>query len=397
MDELERRAMLDAALPMLSSYAWGESVSLGAQSASLGLGADESVFSSFLRARHALGEAPALRDIVQAIERQPSGRARIERARTRGSIRGHLDVPRYVKDRTRFRAIGRPRTYPVLRISVQFSTPENQLALESMRSLSAALTRAPFAQRTAERIAIRDALSSLHRILRRLPWSDLATGVNQARLHAQVTDRLRKRRTSNPVAYADLLAWSGRAILSAVGAPERVKSLQEGLLAFPIGDFFWDRVFEVWALSELLKALEDLPMERSMLRPLAELTKGPIARFERSGRPVEVFYQNSKPLPSGRWQRPTGALRGIPDVLLSSPGHPPHLIDFKFRPELCSAALGGDLQASRLCGEFLRRSSPPPLHQHADLPRRSVRRESPRHGVRRQDEPDHSLSGRGRG
>jgi hypothetical protein len=108
-----------------------------------------------------------------------------------------------------------------------------------------------------------------------------------------------------------------------------------GLLAFPGGDAFWDKVFEVWCLLFVASTLDSLGWHR---------TEGPAALHQRTGviysytspdgHDLKVRFQRKDPLPEGRWRyRDGGSLRGVPDVTIGADRTNPFplLIDAKNR------------------------------------------------------------------
>ena len=328
-----RRQLLREVLPLVATDMHDAAVPLTARRVGVGSEArsDMNRFLSTVRARHALGCALRLHDVLPRVERAASSESRSTRTVNRGSIRGRVDIPAYVRDRRRH--AGPNREFPVIVTQNFPETPENRLATWLMSSLRQALRGAPLPPASAEWETARRARVWLSARLAREPWCDVSPSRRILRLRLEAEHRIRRRRTGNQQGYRALT----RVVDDWILAPEslggdRIESLMDGLLAFPVADSFWERVFEIWCLWQAGQALERLDFTASEpARPLAS-GSGEIFRYARDGLAASVWFQRQKPLgPPGWSYRDGGPLRGIPDVVVSAPGRPPFVIDAKLR------------------------------------------------------------------
>jgi hypothetical protein len=154
-------------------------------------------------------------------------------------------------------------------------------------------------------------------------------------LQRESLQRIRKRQTGNDFAYAALVEWSQewQADVSKLGAEGREKILN-GLLAFPVGEFFWEKVFEVWCLREVVMSLERCGAKIVIgPEPLHRRSAGPIYRLRLKEKEIEVWFQRQLPMGTARWQYASSEkqLRGIPDIVISDGINVPLVVDAKFR------------------------------------------------------------------
>jgi hypothetical protein len=154
-------------------------------------------------------------------------------------------------------------------------------------------------------------------------------------LKLETEQRLRKRQTGNEKAYAALTSWIDRWRLSPSSlAPRTADQIVEGLLAFPLGDFFWEKVFEVWCLQEVLLSLERIGCTLKVgPLPLYRRSSGPIAEFASNSHAVLTWFQRQLPIGSPRWRYESSGkgLRGMPDIVVSNPDRGSLIIDAKYR------------------------------------------------------------------
>ncbi len=337
LSEFLPRAFILEALDLLASYLFSREVELGR----IGLGArdegDEETrtFLRELEARHALASAMRFRELLPPIERRASSTSQLFRDESKGVIRGRLDLPRYLGRRSRQR-FG-PRTYPVIVTESAADTPENGLVTSALRGLARQLAGSALARsESAEGEATTEAYGWVRSRLRRLPWAAVTRYAPLSRLERESAQRIRKRQTGNDTAYGAVIEWLAEWLVDVarIGAAGRSR-IVDGLLAFPVGDFFWNKVFEVWCLREVGQALARVGCTlESGPRPLHERGKGPIYTFQRDALPIEVWFQRQEPLGNARWRYVAGStLVGVPDVVLSAHGSPPFLVDAKRRPE----------------------------------------------------------------
>ena len=322
-------------LGLLASYSWQSTVVLeptefGRSEVDLSL----PEFIHEFRLRHAIATAQSLDPIVKDIEAGLSHIAGLERAESRGTIRGRLDTPRYIARRATLRSM--PRRYPIVRSMMSYDTPENVLTRITLEDVRAAMRDNPFSVHSAEGVAATARLRWASDRLWHRPWDEIPTYGHRDRLYNEVDARIRRRQTGNDDAYRRLLVWLDQweLDLERLGEDAR-EAVIAGFLAFPAGDAFWDKVFEVWCLLFAASTLDELGWTR---------TKGPAALHQGvgtiyaymspGGDEVNVRFQRKNPLPAGRWSyRGGSALRGIPDVTIATEKSNalPLLIDAKNR------------------------------------------------------------------
>ncbi len=327
--------LLRETLGLLASYSWHATVTLGPTelgSSNLDLSLPE--FFREFRLRHALATAEGLRPILDAIEVSASHMTGIERVDTRGTLSGRLDTPRYLARRATLRSL--PRPYPVVRSIWAHNTPENILARQGLELVRIAMRDNPFPLKSAESAATERQHGWVVNRSRQRPWADIQPVGLIQRLYNEVGTRIRRRQTGNEPAYAQLLRWFDQwAIdLHRLGDDDRNEIIR-GVLAFPTGPAFWDKVFEVWTLTLISAAAERTGWSRVQGPAALHRPDGQIYRYmTQIGREVVVWFQRSEPLPTGRWTyRDGGPLRGIPDITLAADtaGSSHLLIDAKNR------------------------------------------------------------------
>jgi hypothetical protein len=331
----EQRLLLKETLGLLASYAWNrktalEAMPVGEQSYDDGTTVD---FLREFRIRHAIAAARGLPNIIAQVELSPSHQSGLVRSESRGTIRGRLDVPRHIARRASLRSL--PRRYPIVQSKWTYETPENELARLALDEVQAAMRDNPFRRHTAESQTAAETYAWATSRVRHRPWYELVGHGYRERLYSEVEIRLRRRQTGNDQAYQRLLDWFEEWVLDVnrLGA-EQLDNLINGLLAFPAGSFFWDKVFEIWCLMMVAEATHSLGWDcLEGPRPLHE-RKFPNYTFETPrGRKIAIRFQKQVPLQNSRWRyRDAGPLRGIPDITLDAAGEVfPMLIDAKYR------------------------------------------------------------------
>ena len=132
-------------------------------------------------------------------------------------------------------------------------------------------------------------------------------------------NRIQRRQTGNDDAYLDLcnLVREWRVF------PDTKDSWQDetinGLVAFPTGDFFLERVFEIWLIQQVAGALELLGADRVAGPQSLQLrSEKPIYQYQFGGQNIDIWFQRSLPKESATWRyQHTGQfLSGIPDLML---------------------------------------------------------------------------------
>jgi hypothetical protein len=169
-----------------------------------------------------------------------------------------------------------------------------------------------------------------------------------------VHTRIRRRQTSNDQSYQTLLDWYAEWSLDLRRLGERgLDGLLDGILSLPSGESFWNRAFEIWCLDLTMAAVRALGWaEVSPPRALHRIGHE-VARFRHpSGSSIDVRFQTTKPLPTGRWRYRDGkALGGVPDVSLSVDGaFPVFVIDAKFRWHVARETLTRSEETYKMLG-----------------------------------------------
>lgn len=336
LSEALPQAFLVEALDLLASYLFSRGVELAPVSVGIRDDDDETrLFLRELESRHALASAIRLRDLLPSVERRTSSTSRLLRDESKGVIRGRLDIPRYIARRAGQR-FG-PRSYPTIVTESSADTPENGVVAASLRGLLRQLARSVLARSDhAEGEATAEAYAWTRGRLRRLPWAAVSRVGPLPRLGREAAQRIRKRQTGNDAAYGDVLGWLAEWLvdISRIGSDVR-SHVAQGILAFPVGDFFWHKVFEVWCLREVAASLQRVGCELvEGPHPLHERGSGPIFRLRHDADNVAVWFQRQEPLGRPRWRHETSGapLTGFPDVVVSADRRAPLVIDAKHRP-----------------------------------------------------------------
>jgi len=322
-------------MPLIASYLHSPSVEL--QETATGYRANDTdelgEFLHHVRLRHAISCTKVMAAPLAAVERRVSTSSALIRDESRGSIRGRLDIPHYLSRRVRNHSW--PRKYPILVNVNVMDTPENMLIRASLGELKRVLASARGLALTAERISARHGYRWVHQRESAVPWRDIKIDANVARLRVDTENRVLRRQTGNDAGYSVFLEWLDEWL----GTPQTPvarchERLATGLLAFPVEKFFWDRVFEIWCLTQVAVAIQ---------RAGAIWTRGPcslserknqaIYEFDHQGARIEVWFQRSLPPTEASWryrhsERP---LRGIPDIVITRDGKGSFIIDAKNR------------------------------------------------------------------
>jgi hypothetical protein len=315
---LPTRRFLREALPLLSSYVYSEQVSLEPLAVEVGDDQPEEYenFRRLLRLRHAVACGLQLKPIIEDIERGVSQTSEIVRAESRGSLNGRLDIAVYLARRGT--NLSWPKILPVLIAKASANTPENQLVVDALRQLVRRLNEATDLVPSAERNYCLNLLRWARERLHTTPWNKVSPARSPVILRRETEHRLRKRQTGNQPAYKRLATWYGQWTFdAALASPDLAERMVDLMLAFPAGEFFADRVFEVWCLNQVIE---------SFRRCGATTIEGPRLLWQRAGRSIctlkfeeytfDVWFQKSLPTSSARWRyvHSGSALKGIPDI-----------------------------------------------------------------------------------
>lgn len=289
-----------------------------------------------LEARHVIACATRLRDVLHFVEQNTSTSRGMRHEIVKGNLSGRLDYPRYIARKYVSRDL--PRLYPVIISKNTADTPENMLTKKVIAEVAKQLGHIPYPDDTAEGRLTLTLYRWLRARLRQYPWSALQIKGSTDQIYRSAFQRVRKHQTGNHAGYTALLEWfrEWRADVKQLNR-EGVEHLLDGLLAFPQGDFFWNKVFEIWCLKEAAKSC--LRCGCSYVQEPVSLNKrgqGPIYRMQYAGNEVCVWFQRQKPLTDrapARWVYATRGqpLRGIPDIVITCDKRPPYLMDAKYR------------------------------------------------------------------
>lgn len=313
------RRFLKEALPLVSTYFSGESVELTGMITSVGDEPDSEIlnFVEYIRFRHAIACCLELFPIVKRIEERISTFSDIERKETEGIIRGRLDIPRYVAQRSL--VLSWPRTYPLLMTTTTLDTPENSLVIGIFRTLLSRLSIKTLPINSAELLLAQRSRQWIINRIKREPWLEVSGKSSLHRLYLEASRRVDRQQTGNVRAYFDLIKFvkDWRLIggdFTGVGSSDR---FVDSMLAFPANQSFFDRIYEVWCICEVAKALTYLGANLlSGPIALADSRKKPVFTFDYESNRIEVWFQRPLPSAQAEWgYDSTGAaLRGIPDI-----------------------------------------------------------------------------------
>ena len=329
------RRFIREALPLLSSYLYSEQVVLEPTDLEIGLEmADEyEEFANLLRMRHAVACGLRLKPILEAVERGVSNVSEIVRSESKGNIYGRLDIQLYLNRRSR--NMSWPRSFPVLIAADSPNTPENQLIAETLREFVRRLNASQVVEVSAERAYCLNLLRWTREQIHSEPWSRVAPARGVERLRRETEYRLRKRQTGNEPAYSQFLAWHSQWLFDATQSnPDETEDFINVLLAFPPGEFFEDRVFEIWCLYQVIESFRRAgAVVLNGPRPLSERSSRSICELRYGNYRFEIWFQKSLPTSAAHWQyvhsrRP---LVGIPDVTVIGDDGRRLLIDAKRR------------------------------------------------------------------
>jgi hypothetical protein len=278
--------------------------------------------SSFVRMRVALAAARELEDVLGRMEGRASFKYAREHEYSLGSLRGKLDVGRYMQTRLLPEA---PRRYPVQVIHRRYATPENALAAYAALWVSHELAVAPIhliPDSAPERREILDRRASLARRLRQpvlVDATDLAMQTRRRRSLAELLDRVEARIEGGHIAasdtYAQIVGWIRRF------NPEAAVPEPGSVPWVFYDDRFDSKLFELWTLALLIDAMTArLGSVSGGPRPLYERNQLPIATWNLGAVKVLVYFQAALArlgVPGLRWhftEPVAGQLGGIPDL-----------------------------------------------------------------------------------
>jgi hypothetical protein len=332
------RRFIREALPLLSSYLYSEQVTLEPTEIESGTEPPDEYqeFASQLRMRHAVACGLRLKPILEAVERGASHVSEIIRSESKGDILGRLDISVYLSRRSM--NMSWPRSFPVLIAADTPNTPENQLVAETLRQFGRRLNESQFQGASAERAYSINLLRWAREQLHSEPWSRVAPSRGTDRLRRETEHRLRKRQTGNEPAYLQFLNWHNQWLFDpSQSNPEQTEDFVTLLLAFPPGDFFEDRVFEIWCLQQVIESFRRAgAVVLDGPRPLTDRSHHSICEMRYGNYRFEIWFQKALPSASARWQylATRRALQGIPDITVTGADGRRLLVDAKRREVL---------------------------------------------------------------
>jgi hypothetical protein len=272
--------------------------------------------------RVALAAARRLEALLRRIESQASFQYTQILDESVGALTGRLDVPRY--HRTRLRPES-PKRYPIRVIERRYSTPENVLAAYAALWVLHEFAEAPvhlIPNSSPEYREISDRRASLTRIVGQ-PFIHQSTedaGRTRRRRELSILlDRVEQRLDAGHIAgrevYRELVDWA-RTFNPDASLPE------PGSVEWAFYDDRFDtKLFEVWALTLLIEALnERFGVPPSGVQNLSERTRRAMVTWNLGAGKVKVFFQAGLTrlgVEKERWHfvEPKDApLGGIPDL-----------------------------------------------------------------------------------
>lgn len=292
-----------------------------------------------IRIRVALSAARRLDDLLRRIAERLTFRYGREVEEVVGAVRGRLDVPRYLRSRSRNEV---PRRYPVRVLRRHHLTPENVLAtyaagwvvheIGNLRIDEILPIGSPDRTELVERHAS---------LLRTLNHPVLAPAAEEAEavwrrgslpglLDATIA-RLDGGHVAAPEPYRDLVEWVARFDPTASTAGDEIEWSV-------YGSRFDPTLFEIWMLHRIAAAVTRVLGQPSERRPLWQRGAVPTYTWKVGGSSLSLHFRMSL---SGlaparwRWAGSDDDLRGIPDVtaVISAPASPARaaLVDAKLR------------------------------------------------------------------
>ena len=330
------RRFLKEALPLVSSYFSGEGVELSDVSTPVGESMDnESVeFANHIRFRHAIACCTEFLPIVQKIEGRLSNFSKTVRTETKGTIRGRLDIPRYVSRRST--ALSWPKSYPILTTTTTPQTPENFLITRVFRTLLSRLSASQSPLKSAESTLARRYRNWILGRMKREPWVEITGTSSLPRLYLEATHRVARRQTGNEYAYSALVQFllDWRFVGSDLEGGVSSEKFVDALLSFPANDAFLDRIYEIWCIREIAQAI--LGIGGRLISgpvPMTENRRQPIYTFLLDSDSIEIWFQHSIHPERAEWfyESTNSSLRGIPDISLIANGSHHLLVDAKNR------------------------------------------------------------------
>lgn len=321
-------------IDILASYFFDKSVVLDNVQMHSAFDEDEEhLFRAELNLRHDIAYGRLLVSFFDEINTKLSSKPEKYKTFSELPLRGELDINKYLQ--RRYGSIERNRYYPVIRGTSVPNTPENILVKSTLILLMQHFTKYPLKQ-TAEFVAVQQLLNWLHTRLSSWPWDSVIVSNNLERTYLESRKRVTKRQTGNDIGYGKFLSWfeEWRIAFNKPGELPK-EQLRNHLLAFPTGDSFNEKVFEIWCLKFLSQVLISIGFSLvTGPKPLFKKDNEPIYILERNGKIINIWFQKQSPMGKPQWfyTENKKGLRGIPDIILTQVGADgPLIVDAKLR------------------------------------------------------------------
>lgn len=306
-------ALRDAA-GILSAYITPIAYALENVSVQLVPDSESDGFVKEIKSRLDLGRANAFLQLMQESELVVTTAYRHVLSRSKGAIRGKIDVPRFILGRAR----NEKRGIPVILASRQITTPENLLVSEVFRLCFVIAEQWKYRGGAEAKEATR-LWNGLQTYESTFPWNELRSKARPSlsELIEVVKGRLRTGQVMPGSFYQEIALLFSK-------YPKNLRRFEKAttplLLLLTQSPNFEDRVFELlclsWIISTIRKFCLDVVVNPSALYGS---NKGPVATGWFGGKKLTLFYQQSAnllPIPIWIDRRTQMPFRAIPDIVL---------------------------------------------------------------------------------
>jgi hypothetical protein len=268
-------------------------------------------FLTEIHRRIDLGRAASFTEMVESLTGGLTTQFRQTITYCKQEIRGKVHMPRYVITHARNPEIG----IPVTRAERHPATPENLLVSEAIRR-SLVITRAWWANRSAEGNLARNLNKRLQRVEAQQPWSDL-------RILPRDSFRGLLRTVKSRVATKMVRRQPIERVIKLFDVEDAATSAFESsaeLLTLLVTEHpeFEDKLFELLCLGWILNAVKTCSAKFQVWPSRLTGAKGKALMVGIIGTgTVEVYFQAGTILPEGRWhyQPRNTALKAIVDIV----------------------------------------------------------------------------------
>ena len=271
-------------------------------------------FVKEIKSRLDLGRANAFLQLIKESDLVVTTAYRHVLARSKGVIRGKIDVPRFILGRAR----NEKRGLPVILASRQITTPENLLVSEVFRLCFAIAEQWKYRGGAEAKEATR-LWAGLQIYESTFPWNELRSKARPslAELVEVVKGRLQTGQVTPGSFYQETALLFSK-------FPTNLRKFEKAatplLLLLTRSPKFEDRVFELLCLSWMISTIQMFCLDVVVNpRALYGSNKGPVATGWFGGKKLTLFYQQSaKLLPVPIWidRHTQMPFRAIPDIVL---------------------------------------------------------------------------------